>query len=315
MINVYWRTKNQTRGLIPKPFKSEADFEKYVFENQDLLGDVYILHRQVRTGSREGIPDMLGVDQDARVCIIEMKNREVSEDVLPQVLQYAIWAETQPDSVKAIWLESETKPEEIEIDWDNLEVRILIIAPSFRSTVPRMAGKVNYPIDLIQIQRFAFDEDEILLVEVLEEEPAPKAITTKVQGNWDWAFYEREHGKKATQQFKRIVDGIAAIAEKHGWELPYNLNKYYTGFKLGNRVVVGVKWGGAHAWKVVLKITAEKARAFQGEHWEFQRFDEGFKDAIFRPKDPEKADISELESLIITSYENIAGISNVQEIK
>ena len=29
---------------------------------------------------------MLGVDQDSRICIIEMKNVEVGEEILPQVL-------------------------------------------------------------------------------------------------------------------------------------------------------------------------------------------------------------------------------------
>jgi len=37
MINLYWRTEGQTRSLIPKPFSTEAEFEKYEFENQDLL--------------------------------------------------------------------------------------------------------------------------------------------------------------------------------------------------------------------------------------------------------------------------------------
>lgn len=143
MLNLYWKTDGQTRNLISKPFETESEFEKYVFDNQDLLGDVYIIHRQVRTGTREGIPDMLGVDNDARVCIIEMKNGEVGEDVLPQVLSYAIWAETNPDSIKAIWLETPHKPEDIEIEWDDFEVRVIILAPSFRPTVIRMAKKIG----------------------------------------------------------------------------------------------------------------------------------------------------------------------------
>jgi hypothetical protein len=201
MFNLYWRTEEQTRNLIPKPFASEAEFEAYVFKNQELLGDVYIIHRQIRTGSRQGIPDMLGVDQDARVCIVEMKNAEVGEEILPQVLGYAIWADTNPDSIKAIWLECAHKPEDIEIEWDNLEIRVIVVAPEFRSTVLNMAGKIGYPIDLIQVRRFAFKDNEFLLVEALEEEVKPKPGTTKVMEEWDWDYYEREHGKEATRQF------------------------------------------------------------------------------------------------------------------
>jgi hypothetical protein len=180
MLNLYWKSGEQTRSLIEKPFKSEAEFEKYIFENQDILGDVYIIHRQIRTGSKEGIPDMLGVDQDARVCIIELKNQEAGEDILPQALGYAIWAETNPDSIKAIWLESKQKPEDIEIDWDNMDVRVVLIAPSFKSTVPRMAGKIGYPIDLVQVRRYGFEGEEFLLVEVLEEEAPTKVSTTGI---------------------------------------------------------------------------------------------------------------------------------------
>ena len=74
-------------------------------KTKSLPGDVYILHRQIRTGNKQGIPDMLGVDQDARICIIEMKNTDVGEEILPQVLGYAIWADTNPDLIRAIWLE------------------------------------------------------------------------------------------------------------------------------------------------------------------------------------------------------------------
>ena len=66
MLNLYWKSNGDSRSLIPKPFKNEAEFEAYIFDHQDLLGgDIVILHRQIRTGNKQGIPDMLGVDQDA----------------------------------------------------------------------------------------------------------------------------------------------------------------------------------------------------------------------------------------------------------
>lgn len=307
MLNLYWRSEGQTRNLIHKPFDTEADFEAYVFENQELLGDVYIIHRQIRTGSRQGVPDMLGVDQDARVCIIEMKNVEVVEEILPQVLGYAIWAETNPDSIKAIWLECSHKPEDIEIEWDNLEVRILIIAPSFRSTVPHMSGKMGFPIDLIQIRRYAFEDNEFLLVEALEEAAKPKVGTTKVMVAWDWNYYESEHGKDATSQFRGAVDHIQKFVEEQGWDLPYNLNKYYTGFKLGNRVVFSVGWGGTHAWNVRMKLPRDLSIVFQSPTWELQRYDEEFHEARFSPRDRKGADLSELENLLIEAYKYVSG--------
>lgn len=302
MLNLYWKTNDQTRNLIPMPFKSENEFESYVFQNQELLGDVFIIHRQIRTGNKQGIPDMIGVDQDARICIIEMKNVEVGEDILPQILGYAMWAETNPDSIKAIWLESKHKPEEIELDWDNLDVRAIVVAPGFKTTVLRMANKIGYPVDLVQIQRFTFENDEFLLVEVLAEQPSPKVVSTKVMGTWDWDFYEKEHGKEATDQFRKAVDELQHFVQKNKWDIPYNLNKYYVGFKLGNRVIFGVYWGGTHAWNVRMKIPQEVASKFKGENWEFQRYDDDFHEALFRPKNRKSAGLSDLETLLLQAF-------------
>lgn len=307
MLNLYWKSEGQTRSLIEKPFKSEAEFEKYIFDNQDILGgDIFIIHRQIRTGSKQGIPDMLGVDQDARVCIIELKNQQAGDEILPQALSYAIWAETNPDSIKAIWLESKQRPEDIEIDWDKLEIRVILIAPSFSSTVPRMAGKIGYPIELIQVRRYCFEGEEFLLVEVLEDKPVKVGVTT-VKGEWDWAFYESEHGKEATAQFRRAVEAIAVFVAKQGWDLPYNLNKYYTGFKLGNKVVFNVGWGGTYAWKLRFKLPEDAATDFRGEQWEFQSYDATFKEATFRPLQPDAASIAELEPLFVAAYKHISG--------
>jgi hypothetical protein len=308
MMNLYWKTNEKTRNLIPTPFKSETEFEAYIFQNQELLGDVYIIHRQIRTGTKQGIPDMIGVNQEGSICIIEMKNNEVGEDILPQVLSYAIWAETNPDSIKAIWLESPHKPEDIELDWDNLEIRAIVVAPGYRSTVLRMASKIGYPIDLVQIQRFSFENEEFLLVDVLEEQIGPKIGTTKVLVEWEWDHYEKEHGKTATAQFKKAVEEIDRFVTKKGWELPYNLNKYHTGFKLGNRVVFSVYWGGTHAWHIRFKLPEGFADGFEDEHWEFQRYDRDFKEALIRPKERGNAPVANLEHFLVSAYKHVSGM-------
>ena len=306
MQNLYWKTGDFTRTLIEKPFRSEAELEKYIFANQELLGDIFVIYRQIRTGQRQGIPDMLGVDQDARVCIIELKNQMADEDILPQALGYAIWAETNPDSIKAIWLESKLKPEDIDIDWDNLDIRVVLVAPAFKGTVPRMARKIGYPITLIQVRRYTFDDDEFLLVEEIEDKGQPKVVTTKGITNWDWDYYESEHGKEATVQFKRAVESIANIVRKHGWNLPYNLNKYYTGFKFGNRVVFHVAWSGTYAWRVKVKLAKETLEDFHPTQWELQSYDETFHEAVLKPLRPNEPDFEEIEGLFVKAYHRIA---------
>jgi hypothetical protein len=307
MLNLYWKSDAKMRTLIEKPFASEMALEVYLYTNEDLLDDVSIIHRQIRTGNNQGIPDMLGVDQDGRVCILELKNVEADEDILPQALGYAIWAETNPDSIKAIWLESESKPEDIEIDWDNLDIRVILVAPGFKETVPRMVGKIGYDVDLVQLQRFCFDDQEFMLVDVLEEPEPTKIVTTKPKGDWDWDYYASEHGQEATAQFRRMLEAVNAYVQQQGWGLPYNLNKNYAGFKLGNRLVFSVAWGGTYAWQLRLKIPEAIAETFQGEDWEFPRYSEQFKEAIFRPVDPENTDVRELAPFLDAAYENISG--------
>jgi hypothetical protein len=309
MQNLYWKIGGETRILVEKPFQSEAEMEKYIFTNQDLLGDVSIIYRQIKTGQKQGIPDMLGVDQDARICIIELKNQPADEDILPQALGYAIWAETNPDSIKAIWLESKQKPDNIAIDWDKIDLRVILVAPTFKNTVSRMAGKIGYPIDLIQMRRYSFEENEFISVEFVEEPLSQRVITTKGVTNWDWNYYESEHGQEATAQFKKAVEIIDNFVKKQGWNISYNINKYYTGFKLGNKVIFSVNWGGTYAWKLNFKVSKEMASGFKGKDWEFQTYDEAFGNAVFRPLNIKGFDIQELETLFVEAYKRISGIS------
>jgi len=308
MQNLYWKSKNLSRNLLNKPFNTESEFENYVFKNQDLLGDVFILYRQIHTGNKQGIPDMLGIDQDSRICMIEMKNTQVSEEILPQVLGYAMWAENNPDSVKAIWYEAKNRPEDVDINWDALEIRIIVIAPSYLPNVLKMKAKINYKVDFVQIQRFSFEEEEFILVEMLEDSITNRTVTTKAMGDWSWEFYENEHGKEPTQEFHETVNQLEAFVKKQGWDLPYNINKYYTGFKLGSKVVFDVAWQSARTWGIDLKIPPEIAETFHGKQWKFQKYDATFKNSHFRLIPGTEVNIAELSEMIKAAYRNVSGI-------
>ena len=43
MLNLYWKSKDQTRNLLLMPFQNEKEFESYIYRNQDLLPDIFIL--------------------------------------------------------------------------------------------------------------------------------------------------------------------------------------------------------------------------------------------------------------------------------
>jgi hypothetical protein len=70
MANVpllYWRKRQKkAKPLSAAPFKSEQEFEQTVFDTPAVLGDIYLLKRQVRGGGKPGIPDIIGIDPEGR---------------------------------------------------------------------------------------------------------------------------------------------------------------------------------------------------------------------------------------------------------
>jgi len=309
-LNLYWQRTSpaKTINLTETPFKSEEAFEKYIFQNSDLLEDLYLIKRQVRSGQRQGTPDIVGVDQDGHICIVEMKNAEVSQEILPQVLQYAMWAESNPDSIKALWLEDKNKPDDLTIDWDNPDVRVLVVAPAFRPSVLRMSVKINYEIDFLEVKRFVLENDEFLLISRLSPEEQPKPKSTRGLAVYNREFYESHHDKEAVGQFLRVTEAIEKLVRNKGWHLQRKFNKYYAGFKYGNRLCFGVAWQAARAWNLFFKVPESAARNIQGQNWEFQRYYKQWKQINVRCIDPRKTDVAELEELFEAAHENIVGV-------
>jgi hypothetical protein len=219
MANLFWKTPNSVRALLATPFKSEEELEKIVFENSELLEDIFLLKRQIRGGSKSGIPDIIGIDSDGNICIIEMKNCAVDAAIIPQVLQYAFWAQSNPDSIKSLWLECDNRPEDIIVTWENVQVRILIIAPTILRSTLDLVVKINYPVDLIEVKRWVEADNDILLVNKLE--PEPRKTTKPVVGQtvYDEAFYKTLYNNKSVDDFLRYTRELTALVKRRGGSL------------------------------------------------------------------------------------------------
>src|SRR5437588_735307 len=204
MENLFWKTKAGIKSLLATPFKTEEEFERIIFETSELLEEIFLLKRQIRGGGKSGIPDIVGVDNDGNVCIIEMKNVTVDASIIPQVLQYAFWAETYPDSIRSLWLECDNKPDNLQINWDSFQVRILIIAPSILRSTLGIVEKINYPVDLIEVKRWVEGDNQLLLVDRLEQEE--KKVRPKVVRGlqtYDEAFYKSYYNRQSAGEFLR----------------------------------------------------------------------------------------------------------------
>lgn len=219
MANLFWKTKRGTKGLLATPFKTEEEFEKIVFETPEILEDIFLIKRQIRGGNKSGIPDIVGIDNDGNICIVEMKNVTVDASIIPQVLEYAFWAETNPDSIKTLWLECENKPDDLEISWDDFRVRIIIIAPSILRSTLDIATKINYQVDLIEVKRWVDEDNQFLLVNKLEEEKRAKATPVSGLQTYNEDFYLMEYNKNSAKEFLRYCREVESIIREKGWAL------------------------------------------------------------------------------------------------
>lgn len=260
MANLFWKTKQGTRSLLSTPFKTEEEFEKIIYNTPEILEDIFLIKRQVRGGNKSGVPDIVGVDNDGNVCIIEMKNITVNASIIPQVLQYAFWAEKNPDSIKSLWLERENKPDELLISWDDFKVRIIIIAPNILKSTLDIVDKINYQVDLIEVNRWVEGDNQLLLVNKLEGEKKIKPKTVSgLPPAYDEEFYKKEFNKESAKEFMKYTKEIESIVKERGWALETKYNKHYCGFKAGFFLAFGIQWMGSKTFAFFFKLNEKQA--------------------------------------------------------
>src|SRR2546425_10318958 len=63
MANLFWKSKETTTRLVETPFCTEEEFEGLIFATPEILEDIFMLKRQIRGGTKQGIPDIVGLDK------------------------------------------------------------------------------------------------------------------------------------------------------------------------------------------------------------------------------------------------------------
>jgi hypothetical protein len=305
MANLLWKIKDKTKTLAETPFVSEEEFEKLVFETPEILENIFILKRQIRGSNKSGIPDMIGIDNDGNICIIEMKNVEVNSNIIPQVLEYAFWAEKNPDSIKSLWLECENKPEDLTISWDDFEVKILVIAPKILQSTLDLVNKIRYPVDLIEIKRWVDENNQLLLVNILEPEKEYKK-SKPVSGLEDYNedFYKKERNPTSVKDFIKYTNDLNKLIKDNKWQLEMKYNKHYCGYKNGFFNAFGIKWIGTKSFAFFAKITEDEAKNIGVK---LTRYETIWKEALYYIE-PGKTKIEEHFSVFEFAYKKIMGI-------
>lgn len=303
MANLFWKTRDVTKSLLATPFESEEEFEKIIFETPEILEDIFLIKRQIRGGSKSGIPDIVGIDNDGNICIVEMKNVTVDASIIPQVLQYAFWAETNPDSIKSLWLECEGKPDDLSVSWDSFQVRIIVIAPTVLRSTLDIVNKINYPVDLIEVKRWIEGNNHLLLVNELEEDKRRQIKQVSGLEKYDGDFYKKEYNRNSAREFVKHVREVESIIKQRGWTLKTKFNKHYCGFKAGFFNAFGIKWIGSKTFAFFFKLDKKQAENIPIR---MTRYDSQWKDAVYYIE-PGKTKTKKFLPLFKAAYRKLTG--------
>lgn len=304
METVIVKNKTNTKVLPQTQFKSEDEFEKLVFNTPEILEDVFPIKRQVRGSDKKGIPDIIGIDQNGNICIIEMKNVVVDSNVIPQVLEYALWAESYPDSIKSLWLECKNKPEDLEINWDNIEIRIIIIAPKILNSTLNFVNKINYSVDLMEVRQYIDGDTQLLFVNKLEAEKEIKKIKP-VSGLeiYDEEYYKKERNQNSVPEFIKYVKEVEQIIKEKNWQLETKYNKYYCGFKYGFFNAFSINWVGTKSFAFCIKISKDEVENIDPK---MTKYDTSFKQALYYIE-PGKTKTKDFVNIFELAYKKLLG--------
>jgi len=265
VTHLFWKDTSGTKNLLSKEFSSESEFEELILSHQELLGDdIFLITNQIRGGSKKGIPDIIGIDRDQNICIIEMKNVSVDSDIIPQVLEYALWAESNPAELKNLWLQSAEQPEEFEIDFDKLyEVRIIIVAPSIEASTALATEKINFEVDLIEIERWSDSENEFFLVKRVEPPETKRPSLVRGKQIWNEEEYLKQRNPDSVKKFIQYSNELQKISTEKNWDLDLRFNKLYSALYHGMNIVGGFEWYGTKSFGVHVNLPEEISQEFQ----------------------------------------------------
>jgi hypothetical protein len=303
MSNLFWKKNKLTHSLLATPFKTEDEFERTVFETPELLEDIFLIKRQVRRGGKSGIPDIIGVDNDGNICIVEMKNTTVDSSIILQILEYVIWAENNPDSIKTLWLERENKPDDISVNWENPQIRVIVIAPNILRSALGIINKINYQMDMIEIQRWVEGKNQLLLVNRLEEDSKRKVKPVTGLVTHDEEFYKSQYNKNSVNEFIRYIREVEDIIKRNNWSLETKFNKSYCGFKAGFFNAFGIKWIGSKTFAFLFKLSQKEAEKFKLPMTKYENL---WKEAVYYIE-PGKTKTKDFLPLFRMAYQKLTG--------
>lgn len=301
-------------AIAEAPFADEvSDLESFLKRNPSILGEqVRIFAEQVDTGL--GRMDLLGMDESleqGKLLLIELKNKPVDTNVLVQVLRYASWVSTSPDSIKLLL-------EKRGLDAENadLKPKIVIVAPDIEDELVELSQYIAaFEFSFLQVKRFRLGSEFLAVVESKAIAPEKKTPVS-VQEEWDWGRYERDLKipKARLELAKWLVSEIQNVCAEKGWSLEFRFRKGYTPFQmLGGWNVIGTENRWAKGWCIWFKLPAPPEElALPVPSWVEQTYWSKDYHTIYMNVTRRDVDFRELDPFFEQAYAYVAEISGLR---
>ncbi len=130
--------------------------------------------------------------------------------------------------------------------------------------------KINYPVELIEIQRWVEGDNVLLFVNTLEPEKPPRIKPTGGLILYDEEFYKGLYNKQSAIQFMKYSKEVEKIIRKNGWDLKLKYNKHYCGYKAGFYNAFGIKWLGSKSFAFFFKLDEEEAKELNSNMYRYE---------------------------------------------
>jgi hypothetical protein len=297
------KNKNETINMNEIEVHPEEKIRDLLFETEKILPDIFFLKKEHPTYKGKRM-DLVGLDKDNNIVIVEVKDELVEESVISQVMEYAMWVESNPDSIKTLWYEHPEKPE---FNWESdVSIRILIVGPSFKPNVLKFINKIDYKIELVEFKKFNDGNNDLIFLNTLEAEKEMKYKASKYQGEYDLNFYKKNYNSNSAEIFIKIADKIEKFVKKRGWNLDRKNNKGYISFKYGFPIVFGIQFVGSKSMCLFYKLPKNIVDSIKIEGEEPYRYEEEWKQILYKVE-ASNIDLKKYNRLFEEAYKNIVG--------
>lgn len=207
-------------SLKKQPFDSEGEMHDYVENHPSLLGgEIEIVEREspVSMNGRKGRMDLLALDKESKqILVVELKDKEIDERVLPQLLRYGSWVKKNPNSIKYKILKSMDVDQE-DIDYQNIQ--LVVVAPNIKRSLADISKYIEaFDFSLKEFNRMIDREtgkEFILVDDILPSFDEPPKLSTKYDMDW----YEKKLRDNNFRQLKQILSSVDEMIEEEGWNL------------------------------------------------------------------------------------------------